>query len=131
MSQFQNLLQQQSLASLLKNDRIVSFVATLTKDSYRSYFRGHEDEVNTMIDQAWELLVSESRIDANTLRTATITINEKIFQKNVPSFWFNVMYQEYKAVLRPPRDFQGIRPLLKGTRVLDFGSGGGYLANII
>src|SRR5262249_10074483 len=58
----------------------------------------------------------------------TTDLLEHRFRKADPSFWFNEIYHRYKTKTKPETDFQQLKKLLPGERVLDYGCGSGYLA---
>ncbi len=121
-------IQQSSLRQLLANAEVVAFVRALTTESYQAYFHGHEREVGEMVGRAWDLLADDANSGGEHLGRATETIGREIFRIGDPTFWFNVLYKTYKTDVRPRKDFSRLRQYIRGTRVLDFGSGGGYLA---
>lgn len=119
--------QQISFPEVLQNQEVVDFVRAVVKENYREFFTGHE-EVAEMVDAAFDLLERSQRDGPEKLREAVATINQTLFRKDDPTFWFNTMYHEYKTRTRPHWDFSRLHPFLQGTTILDYGSGGGYLA---
>jgi len=121
--------QQISFPEVLQNQEVVDFVRVVVKENYREFFTGHE-EVAQMVDAAFDLLVNSQRaqLEKESLQQTVATINQTIFRKDDPTFWFNTIYREYKTKTRPHWDFSRLRPFLQGTTILDYGSGGGYLA---
>jgi 2-polyprenyl-3-methyl-5-hydroxy-6-metoxy-1,4-benzoquinol methylase len=116
-----------SFPEVLQNQVVVDFVREVVKENYREFFTGHH-EVEQMVDAAFDLLVSSQSVRPKKLQQTVATINQTIFRKDDPKFWFNTMYHEYKTRARPHWDFSRLHPFLHGTTILDYGSGGGYLA---
>lgn len=124
-------IQKRSFGEVLQNREAVGFVNGLIKESYQDYFKGHEEEVGAMVDRTWVLLGENAGADSEKLQQTVTKINSEIFRKQDPSFWFNAMYRTYKTDLRPKKDFAKLQQYIDGKRVLDYGSGGGYLALLI
>ena len=118
-----------SFGKVLQNQEVVRFVRELVRENYREFFTGHE-EVAEMVDEAFDLLVSSQRAkpERERLQEAVATINQTLFKKDNSTFWFNQLYHEYKTKTRPQKDFSRLHPYLQGSTILDYGSGGGYLA---
>jgi SAM-dependent methyltransferase len=121
--------QHNDLGKVLQNQQAVDFVRAVVKENYREFFTGHE-EVAQMVNAAFDLLEDSQRTQPENerLQQAVATINQTIFRKGDSTFWFNTMYHEYKTRTRPHWDFSRLHPFLQGTTILDYGSGGGYLA---
>lgn len=121
-------IQKQTFGEVLKNQEAVGFVSSLIKDSYQKFFTGHEEEVGGMVDKSWSILTSQAGTSNEELKQTVTQINSEIFHKQDPEFWFNSLYKIYKTKTRPEKDFVRLKPHIAGKRVLDYGSGGGYLA---
>ncbi len=121
--------QPNSFGHVLQNQQVVKFVCQLVKENYLEFFTGHQ-EIADMIDQAFDLLVKSQGAEPKKerLQQAVTTINHTIFRKDDATFWFNQQYHQYKTRIRPQKDFSRLHPYLQGTTILDYGSGGGYLA---
>lgn len=126
-----NTIQRRTFSEVLREQEPVGFVQDLIRESYQAYFVGHEREVGEMVDNAWSLLRETAPHGKLELHAAVKKVNSEIFCKQDPTFWFNTMYRVYKTDLRPKKDFERMRKLLFGRRVLDYGSGGGYLAVLL
>src|SRR5258708_35284644 len=83
-----------------------------------------------MVNHAFDRLSRSQRdgVDPNQLVNVTSALLEDTFRKSDPSFWFNRIYHQYKTQTKPEIDFQQLKKLLPGKRVLDYGCGSGYLA---
>jgi hypothetical protein len=110
------------LYQILQKDYVVDFVKSNLKDSYTSYFKDHEKEVNIMIEDAFCCLLESqfSLIDNKHLKQIIKTIDKKIFHKDQSYFWFNRMYQEYKKFVRPRKDYEKIREFINGKKNIRF-----------
>ena len=109
---------------------MVEFVRASVKTGYLEFFGAYSDEVCGMVDHAFDTL-SRSQgdgIDPDRLVKATLVLLESTFRKSDRTFWFNRIYHQYKTQTKPEADFQRLRKLLPGKRVLDYGCGSGYLA---
>lgn len=126
-----NHRKQTSLKNLLQNTKVVSFVQFVVKNSYQEYFNGHEEEIGKMVDKAWRLLVETEGKNEFQLNQTVIKINNTLFKNHMANYWFNTMNKKYKLDIRPLKDFEIIHQDIKGKKILDFGSGGGYLALVM
>jgi SAM-dependent methyltransferase len=119
-----------AVADTLRNQRVVEFVSASVKTGYREFYGVRNDEVCEMVDQAFDRLSRSQRNgnDPSRLVAVTTSLLDDTFRKSDPAFWFNQIYHHYKTQLKPEADFQQLRKLLPGKRVLDYGCGSGYLA---
>lgn len=108
----------------IQNEKVVSFVKSSFEESYKEFFKGHEKDVEKMLNKSFRLLKSNKKGFKRTINT----INHEIFGKDDPEFWFNKMYYEYKTQIRPRIDLKRILPFFSGKSVLDFGCGAGFLS---
>jgi SAM-dependent methyltransferase len=118
------------VASALQTSPVVEFVKASVKTGYREFFGASNDEVCEMVDQGFDRLSESQRdgVDPGRLVAVTSALLEDSFRKSDSSFWFNRIYHQYKTRIKPEADFERMRKLLPGDRVLDYGCGSGYLA---
>lgn len=109
---------------------VVAFVRKAITDSYVELHKGHEQEVAQMVDKAFKLLVESNKKDKSieNLQETAENISRNIFHTDDKAFWFNTDYKNYKLNIRPDKDLAKIEKFINGKTILDYGSGGGYLA---
>ncbi len=114
----------------LQNQAAVSFVRTSLTSGYQEFFPTRIDQVEAMLDEALDQLSQSQQkdIDPRALVNDTSSLLEHVFKKGQHSFWFNHIYHQYKTQTKPDTEFQQLKTLITGERVLDFGCGSGYLA---
>jgi SAM-dependent methyltransferase len=117
-------------AGALRSPAVVEFVKSSVKAGYLEFFGAYSDEVCGMVDHAFDRLSrsQSDRVDPDQLVRVTSALLDDTFRKSDASFWFNQIYHQYKTQTKPEIDFQQLKKLLPGERVLDFGCGSGYLA---
>jgi SAM-dependent methyltransferase len=118
-----------ALSAALRNPAALEFVRTSIKAGYLEYFDAANDQVCQMVDRAFEQLAQSQQEGVNSAQLVKVTnmLLEHAFRKSDPSFWFNRVYRQYKTQTKPESDFQQLRKLLPGKRVLDYGCGSSYL----
>jgi len=119
-----------TVAGALRSPNVVEFVRASVKAGYLEFFGAYSDEVCGMADHAFDRLSRSQNdgVDPDQLVKVTSALLEDTFRKSDPSFWFNRIYHQYKTQTKPEIDFEQLRKLLPGERVLDYGCGSGYLA---
>lgn len=127
----------QVISVALRNPAVVAFVRASVKAGYREFFDVADaqvdrmnDRVGEMVDSAFEDLTRSQHDGTNPEQLVKVTTSllSATFKKADRSFWFNRVYYHYKTQTKPETDFQQLRQLLPGKRVLDYGCGSGYLA---
>jgi 2-polyprenyl-3-methyl-5-hydroxy-6-metoxy-1,4-benzoquinol methylase len=118
------------ICEILKNKQALSFVKKTLKESYKEFYFDYVNQIDDMVeDSFYLLLLSQSDgLDLDKLIRMSDLIKRQIFHNHDSSFWFNDIYKQYKLYIRPQKDLSLIKRHIKGKKVLDFGSGGGYLA---
>jgi len=118
------------ICTALGSQQAVDFVHTAVRTGYAEYFRTAMERVDGMLDESFGKLALSQSGGANPgkLLEATSFILKNTFNKGDTSFWFNQAYHEYKTHIKPETDFQQLKQLISGRRVLDYGCGSGYLA---
>jgi 2-polyprenyl-3-methyl-5-hydroxy-6-metoxy-1,4-benzoquinol methylase len=117
------------LCKSLINTQALSFVQYLIKKSYKDFFPDNVPEVNTMVDQAFQLLTNSQRQPGlESLIEAVRQIHRTIFIQD-PDHWFYKIHKNYKAHIRPKEDFKKISAFIDGRSILDIGAGAGYFAS--
>jgi SAM-dependent methyltransferase len=114
----------------LRNRQVVDFVRASLKTGYHEFFTEQAEQVDDMLDEAFESLTGSQRDRVNPagLLHATSNLLEHTYRKHDGSFWFNQKYHQYKTQTKPEIDFRQLAGLISGNSVLDYGCGSGYLA---
>ena len=123
-------MRQQSLRTVceaLRHPVAVDFVRTTVKTGYCECFAEMKHEACAIVDDAFCQL-QESSANPERLVEGTAALVEHTFKKPERSFWFNRLYHRYKTITKPEADFQQLKEMIQGNRVLDYGCGSGYLA---
>lgn len=118
------------IISALNSPEVAAFTRSVLIASYEHFFPEHKKEAAAMVTSAFEILKNSQKNGDNTgkLKEATLHINKTIFHKDDPEFWFNRDHKHYKINIRSQEDYRCIEQFIKGKRILDFGSNGGYFA---
>ena len=120
----------QAVGQALQNKSAIDFVRTSIKAGYYEFFPAAVKQVDVIVDLAFDRLAkSQHDLDVTSrLMAVTADLAAHTFRKDDPSFWFNDIYHRYKTQIKPEADFQQLRDLIIGSRILDYGCGSGYLA---
>lgn|GEM_PF-879269 len=118
------------LLSALKDNKANLFVREAYKEHYIHHFYSRRHAILAMIEEMFGLLneAVSSRYPTEALKSVITTIPEDIFRNKERTFWFNRMYMYYKKYTRADLEYQQIKPFIKGTKILDFGSGAGFFS---
>ena len=122
------MIQEQTLRTVcqaLKDPSALAFVRLSLKAGYHEFYPAYTALVDRMVDESFERLATS---DPQTLAQTMQTLLKESFRKDDPSFWFNQIYHDYKTRLKPETDFQQLKAMIKGSRLLDYGCGSGYLS---
>jgi SAM-dependent methyltransferase len=122
-----------ALSQALNDPSAVEFTRGLISKNYAEYFTGHEQAASQIVDHAFDLLIQSQaeKADSDKLDTAVAAILRDGVKKEDRSFWYNRLYNYYKSTIKPKAEFEKYQPYIQGTKVLDFGSGKGYLAQLL
>ncbi len=119
-----------AVGQALQDRAVTGFVREVVKAGYAEYFTSPDEPAGALVDAAFDRLAQSQAAGLHPGRlvatTAALIADE--FRKGDDSFWFNRVYHRYKTQLKPETDFQQLRGLIRGERVLDYGCGSGYLA---
>ncbi len=115
----------QSVCQALGYPEAVAFVRLSLKAGYHEFYPDYTAQVDHMVDDSFDRLAGS---DPQTLPQIMRSLLTDTFRKDDPSFWFNQIYHHYKTQIKPETDFQQLRAMITGTRLLDYGCGSGYLA---
>jgi SAM-dependent methyltransferase len=120
----------QTVCRALQNQIAVDFVRTSIKTGYFEILSAPSGQISNLVDSAFEKLVGSQAGSQNPEKLIEVTraLLEDTFHKEDDSFWFNQAYHQYKTVSKPEADFQLLKNLIEGQRLLDYGCGSGYLA---
>lgn len=120
----------QTVCRALQNPTVVDFVRTSIKTGYFEILSAPSEQISNLVDSAFEKMVGGQAGSQNPEKLIEVTraLLEDTFHKEDDSFWFNQAYHQYKTVSKPEADFQLLKGLIKGQRLLDYGCGSGYLA---
>lgn len=118
------------LSNSLQDPEVVNFVKNNILLSYKENFKNHTDEVDGMIKEAFARLAQCQNNGTNfaNLENTVSDLTKNLFRATDKNFWFYQEYQKYKVNTRPLKDLNKIESQIHGKHILDFGSGGGYLA---
>lgn len=119
-----------TVCQALRSPAVAGFVRHTVKAGYQEYFSPDEYPAEDMVDRTFDRLEHDQRdgIHPEKLVETTRALLADTFRKGEAEFWFNRVYHRYKTVLKPETDFEQLQALIQGRRVLDYGSGSGYLA---
>ena len=119
-----------SVCRALRNQQVVDFVRASVKAGYDELFPTMLEQVDRIVDEAFGRLALSQRdaADPPKLVEVTAALLEDTFRKRDSSHWFNAAYHRYKTRTKPDLDFQQLKHLTPGKRVLDYGCGSGCLA---
>ncbi|MBN2149146.1 MAG: methyltransferase domain-containing protein [Anaerolineales bacterium] len=114
----------------VQNDVVVDLVRRSLQAGYCELYGEHAAEAAEMVKTALEMLRrSQSRgVDPAAWQEAAAQVSDQVLHKADNSFWFNHIYHTYKTQTKPEQDYNLLRNLLSGKRILDYGCGSGYLA---
>jgi SAM-dependent methyltransferase len=120
----------ETICLALQNRQVSEFVHRSVRSGYREVCPDMQAEIDAMLQEAFDQLASSQRpmLDPHKLLEVTQRLLEQTFRKGDPSFWFNQAYHRYKTQSKPEDDFRQLHALIAGERLLDYGSGSGYLA---
>jgi SAM-dependent methyltransferase len=118
------------ICAALGSQQVVDFVHATVRTGYEEYFHTAIERVDRMLDESFGKLALSQRGGASPkkLREVISFLLKDTFHKGDASFWFNQAYHEYKTRIKPEADFQQLKQIISGQRVLDYGCGSGYLA---
>ncbi len=119
-----------AVAEALQDRAVTAFVRRVVTAGYAEYFRPPAEPAGELVQAAFDRLAESQAagLDAERLAGTTAALIADTFRKGDDGFWFNRTYHHYKTQLKPETDFQQLRGLIRGARVLDYGCGSGYLA---
>ena len=120
----------QSISTALQDPAAVEFVKKIFTRHYKNFF--NSDFSEQMLSSAFDLLVDSQRpvADESKLRNALLTISSEVYNTKKNKKFFH-SYSNYKSKLKPAHCFNLVSGDLVGHRILDFGSGNGYLSKVI
>lgn len=127
----------QRLLRALSNPRAVRFEKDLLVNNYRRYFKGKENQAEQIIVQSLQILTRNQHqffpliIGKILLKRAVDQILQTVVCRSNSDFWYNRFYNDYKTVIKPNAEFERLKPYLIGKKILDFGCGSGYLADLL
>jgi ubiquinone/menaquinone biosynthesis C-methylase UbiE len=117
-----------------KDDRAVDFLRRILKRNYSRFFTDHKEEAEQLVDDIFDILQEATNTNGDVLATfndATEKIIEDLFHGHDPNHWYAQGYKHYKSVVKPKTFLDILEPHLVGPRILDFGTGRGYLAKLL
>ncbi len=120
----------QTVCEALQNTVAVDFIRGSVRAGYHQCFSAPVAQIDALVDTAFDQLAHSQQgvMDHDRLTAVTVDLLPNVFKKGDASFWFNQQYHAYKTRAKPETDFQQLRSLIVGQRILDYGCGSGYLA---
>lgn len=82
----------------LRHETALKFSVLLLKDSYRSYFVDHSEEVSLLLEGAWNRLLDAR--GADELYQACGQAHRDFFKTDDSESWFGKGYLRYKSLLK-------------------------------
>ena len=118
-----------TICKCIQNAKVLSFVKQNLLESYCSNYQKHAREMIVMLEKTFRLLQKSQANGVNSQKLAASVkgISHDIFKTGDSLSWFSAEYKEYKYK-KAEKDLLRIREMILGRRILDFGSGYGYLS---
>lgn len=116
------------------NDQAVNFLRKILKRNYSRFFTDHKEEAEQIIDDTFDILQEAAKTEGNAIAAfndSSGKIIENIFHCYDADHWYTQGYKYYKSVVKPKTFLKILEPHLVGPRILDFGTGKGYLAKLL
>jgi SAM-dependent methyltransferase len=107
----------------------LNFTMSVLEKSYKSHFPNHARDASVLLEDAWKYLLGAG--DGVELYQVSEEVHGQFFTSEGIGSWFNEGYSAYKSQRKPMQDFNNLADAIKGSTVLDFGSGRGHLAALI
>lgn len=118
---------EQQILEAFRNREAMSFVRESLLIKSKKFFPDYIQEAEDMIENIFDLVSLRARLSGKKengcLKDDFTAIHQQIISNND---WFPQAYNLYRKQ-RAEKDFALISPYLKGNKVLDFGSGIGYI----
>lgn len=115
--------------SLQHGTAALNFTMSMLERSYKSHFPDYVNDVTPLLEGAWKHLL-EARGGAELYQVCG-EVHRQFFKSDDIGSWFSRGYSSYKSERKPTQDFNNLADAIKGSSVLDFGSGRGHLAVLI
>lgn len=119
-----------AVGQALRDPGAVEFVRQVVRAGYHENFTADIDSADQLVQEAFGALVGSQAagIEPAALEDISNALGTSLFQRGNTEYWFNAQYHHYKTIVKPEQDFEQIRNLIMGRRVLDYGCGSGYLS---
>lgn len=124
---------QQGFVTGFKDEQVIAFVKKFFKKNYKNFFYQNKQASVQLVDTTFKLLTKASQQKNNLIafNQAVEEIIINVFKHNDKNFWYKQRYNYYKSVVKPASFLQIIEPKLNGKKILDFGTGKGYFAELL
>lgn len=122
-----NSIHIETLSSLVADPIVVDFVKQMNLRNYRQCRHEQQQEMASIYEMTFELLADGVK-DHTKWEQNLNTILYDLFRKDDADAWFNRFYDGYSRNIKGRLEFDKIHDYIRGNTILDFGSGGGYLA---
>lgn len=128
---FSSTLNGIKLCKIIRNDEAVNFVKKIITYNYKKILKDSQDEISC-VEEAFTTLKNgqSKKISISNLKNDISFISKNIYSdKNIPEIFKK--YEKYKAVLKPKYYFSLIKNDILGNKILDFGTGKGYMSEFL
>ena len=110
----------QTICHALRNRHVVDFVHASVRTGYLEFFRTQIEQVNRMLDEAFDRLAQSQRdaVDPKKLVEVTSLLLDNSFRKGDSSCWFNRGYHHYKTQTKPEANSQRCAESCSSSRAI-------------
>ncbi|MCB9813649.1 MAG: hypothetical protein H6772_04555 [Pseudomonadales bacterium] len=120
-----------NLCKLLRNENVIEFVKYVITEHYHCIFSSNKYS-SILIDQTFKILQEsqQKNLSIINLKNSINFISKNIYSKNKAEEFYKE-YDLYKSFLKPNYYYSIIKNDIIGEKILDFGSGKGYMSKLI
>lgn len=128
---FSSTLNGIKLCKIIRNDEAINFVKKLISNNYKKILKKSPIDISC-VDKSFKILKNgqTKKISISNLKEDINFISKNIYSdKNIPEIFEK--YEEYKSFLKPKYYFSLIKKDILGNKILDFGTGKGYMSEFL